>query len=112
MRKIFDNIFSVIVLLFVSFFIGLCLSGCSRKTPVENAFYEVETSIVAVKQNLPPECQTKEVLAKIDEVEWKRQTAEQVCQAKIKDTQVKYERVLWVLFFIILAFFVKNFVKK
>lgn len=88
------------------------LTGCSRKTPVDNAFHEVETSIVAVKENLPPECQTKEVLAKIDEVEWKRQTAESVCQAKIKDTQYKYERILWVLGFIILALFAKNFIKK
>lgn len=88
------------------------LTGCSRKTPVDNAFHEVETSIVAVKENLPPECQTKEVLAKIDEVEWKRQTAESVCQAKIKDTQNKYERVLWMLGFIILALFAKNFIKK
>lgn len=88
------------------------LTGCSRKTPVDNAFHEVGTSIVAVKENLPPECQTKEVLAKIDEVEWKRQTAESVCQAKIKDTQNKYERVLLVLGFIISALFAKNFIKK
>lgn len=112
MRKVFDYIFSVVFLLFFCFLIGLFLSGCSRKTPVENAFHEVETSIVAVKENLPPECQTKEVLAKIDEVEWKRQTAESVCQAKIKDTQNKYERVLWVLGFIILALFAKIFIKK
>lgn len=111
MRKVFDYIFSVLIILLFCFFIGL-LTGCSRKTPVENAFHEVETSIVAIKDNLPPECQTKEVLAKIDEVEWKRQTAESVCQAKIKDTQNKYERVLWVLGFIILAFLAKIFIKK
>lgn len=112
MRKVFDYIFSVIVLLFCCFLIGLCLSGCSRKTPVENAFHEVETSIVAIKESLPPECQTVEVMAKINEVEWKRQTAESVCQAKIKDTQNKYERVLWVLGFIILTLFAKIFTKK
>ena len=93
-------------------FCALGLTGCSRKTPVDNAFHEVETSIVAVKENLPPECQTKEVLATIDEVEWKRQTAESVCQAKIKDTQNKYERVLLVLGFIISVLFAKNFIKK
>lgn len=93
-------------------FFCFSLTGCSRKTPVESAFNEVQTSIVAVKENLPPECQTKEILAKIDEVEWKRQTAEQVCLAKIKDTQNKYERVLWILGFIILALFAKNFLKK
>lgn len=88
------------------------LTGCSRKTPVENAFHEVETSIVAVKENLPPECQTKEVLTKIDEVEWKRQTAESVCQAKIKDTQNKYERVLWAWLFMFFAFIARFFAKK
>ena len=93
-------------------FCAFGLTGCSRKTPVDNAFHEVETSIVAVKENLPPECQTKDVLAKIDEVEWKRQTAESVCQAKIKDIQNKYERVLLVLGFIISALFAKNFIKK
>lgn len=96
----------------VFYFLCFSLTGCSRKTPVENAFHEVETSIVAVKENLPPECRTKEVLAKIDEVEWKRQIAESVCDAKIKDTQNKYERVLWVLGFIILALFAKIFIKK
>lgn len=102
-----------LVLLWLVFcFLCFSLTGCSRKTPMENAFHEVETSIVAVKENLPPECQTKEVLAKIDEVEWKRQTAEYVCQAKIKDTQNKYERVLWVLGFIILTLFAKIFTKK
>ena len=93
-------------------FCAFGLTGCSRKTPVDNAFHEVETSIVAVKENLPPECQTKEVLAKIDEVEWKRQTAESVCQAKIKDIQNKYEHVLLVLGFIISVLFAKNFIKK
>ena len=93
-------------------FCAFGLTGCSRKTPVDNAFHEVETSIVAVKENLPPECQTKDVLAKIDEVEWKRQTAESVCQAKIKDIQNKYERVLLVLGFILSALFAKNFIKK
>ena len=90
----------------------LLLSGCSRKTPVDNAFHEVQTSIVQIKETLPPECKTVEVLAKIDEVEAKRQTAEAVCAAKIKDTQTKYERILWVIGFIVLGLFVKNFIKK
>lgn len=106
------SITGLLLLLLLFCFCVFGLTGCSRKTPVDNAFHEVETSIVAVKENLPPECQTKEVLAKIDEVEWKRQTAESVCQAKIKDTQNKYERVLWVLGFIISALFAKNFIKK
>ena len=112
MSKVLDCIFDIVVVLFICFFISVMLVGCSRKTPVENAFHDVETSIVGLKETLPIECQTKEVLTKIDEIEWKRHTAEQVCQAKIKDTEVKYERVLWVLVFIGLAFFCKNLIKK
>lgn len=111
MKRVLCHISGIIIALLFCFFMSM-LAACSRKTPVENAFHEVETSIVAVKENLPPECQTAEVMAKIDEVEWKRQTAESVCQAKIKDTENKYERVLWVLGFIFLAFLAKNFIKK
>ena len=103
MRKI--KIISVIIICFF-----LCC--CSRKTPVEDAFNNVQTSIVSIKDSLPEECKTEEVLKKFDELDWKREMAEQICQAKIKDTQAKYERVLWVLGFIILAFFAKNFIKK
>ena len=90
----------------------LLLSGCSRKTPVETAFNEVQTSIVQVKETLPPECKTVEVLAKIDEVEAKRKVAEVTCEAKIKDTQTKYERALGVIGLIILGIFVKFFAKN
>lgn len=106
------TIAGLLVLWLVFCFLCFSLTGCSRKTPVDNAFQEVQTSIVAIKDKLPPECQTKEVLAKIDEVEWKRQTAESVCQAKIKDTQNKYERVLWAWLFMALAFFARFFIKK
>lgn len=105
------------VLVGIIFWIWFCLIGfmvasCAQKTPVETAFTEVQTSIVAIKDSLIPECQTEETMRKIEEVEWKRQTAEQVCQAKIKDVQTKYERAIWVIFFVILSFFVKFFIKK
>lgn len=106
------DILGILIIWFVFCFCLFCLSACSRKTPVDNAFQEVQTSIVAIKENLPPECQTAAVMAKIDEVEWKRQTAESVCEAKIKDTETKYERVLWVLSVIILGLFAKIFIKK
>ncbi len=106
------TIAGLLILWLVFCFLCFSLTGCARKTPVDNAFHEVQTSIVAIKESLPSECQTAEVMAKINEVEWKRQTAESVCDAKIKDTQNKYERVLWVLGFIILTLFAKNFIKK
>lgn len=88
------------------------LTGCAKKTPVEESFTEVQTSIVQLKEQLPPECRADTILQKIEEIEWKRQTAEQVCQAKIKDTEVKYERLWWVIIFVILALTAKFFIKK
>lgn len=95
-------------------FIVFCICimfGCAKKEPVENAFQDVQTSIIAVKDSLPKECQTEIVMAKIGELESKKEVAESVCAAKIKDVQTKYERCLWVFFVLILAFFVKIFVK-
>ena len=110
--KLFKDIGTLIILWFIVCIMALSLSGCSRKTPVDNAFNEVNTSIVALKEELPPQCKTDVILKKIEKLELDNQFAEQICKSIIKDTQIKYERVLWVLGFIILAFFAKIFIKK
>lgn len=102
----------IILAYFIIMMFVFCLSGCAKKTPVETAFDDVQTSIVNIKENLPEECQTVFVLEKIEKIESKIQVAQSVCEAKIKDTQVKYERSLWVLGIIILVFFAKIFIKK
>lgn len=88
------------------------LAGCSHKTPVEKAFDDVQTSITEIKKSLPEECKTESVIHKIDEIEWRTQNAEKVCQTKIDDIKIKYERVLWLLILIFSVFFIKNFIKK
>ena len=110
-KKIFYMVGAIIIGLTL-FFSIIALAGCAKKTPVEESFAGVQTSIVQLKEELPPECQTSAILKKIEEVEWKRQAAEQVCQAKIKDTEVKYERLWWVIIFVVLAFTAKFFIKK
>jgi hypothetical protein len=110
-KKIFYMVGAIIIGLTL-FFSIIALTGCSKKTPVEESFTGIQTSIVQLKEELPPECRTDAILQRIDKIELKRQTAEQVCQAKIKDTQIKYERVLWVLGVLVLGLFVKIFIKK
>lgn len=105
-------IFGILLLWFFFCFCVFCLAGCSRKTPVDNAFQEVSTSIVALKEELPVECKTDVIIKKVEDLELKNQFAEQICKSKIKDTELKYERALWVLGFIILGFFAKIFIKK
>lgn len=110
--KLFKDIGALIILWFVLCVTALSLAGCSRKTPVDDAFNEVNTSIVALKEELPPQCKTDIVLKRIEKLESDNRFAEQACKSKIKDTQMKYERVLWVLGFLLLGIFVKIFIKK
>lgn len=112
MSKTLEIICGIIVWVFVIFVICLLFSGCSRKTPVESAFGGVQQAIVETKVSLPAECKTSEVLAKFDELETKRQIAESVCEAKIKDTQIKWERTIWLIILVVGAYFAKFFIKK
>lgn len=88
------------------------LCGCMRKTPVEEAFDSIGQSVVSLEQSLPKECKTDVVMAKISELEAKNTTAQATCETKIQDYKIKYERVLGVLIFVILAFLAKFFIKK
>ena len=92
-------------------FLTVLLSGCWHKTPVEHSFNEVQQAVIAVKESLPVECQTETVMAKINEVESKRQVAQSVCEEKIKSIEIKYERALFALILIISVFFLRFFVK-
>lgn len=88
------------------------LSGCYRKTAVEHSFDDVQQAVNTVKETLPEECKTEVVLAKINEVETKKQVAQSICEEKIKSVQIKYERSLFALIFIISVFFLRFFIKK
>lgn len=87
------------------------LSGCWRKSPVEQSFEGVQQAVVAIKESLPVECQTEIVLAKINDVESKRQVAQSVCEQKIKSVEIKYERALFALILIISVFVLRFFIK-
>ena len=112
MSKTMEIIYGVLIWGFVITVVCLMLSSCTRKTPVEHAFDGVQQAIVQAKDTLPDECKTEQVLAKFEDLESKRIVAENICEAKIKDVQVKYERTLWIIFLVVLAFFAKNFIKK
>lgn len=111
MRTMTDVIFAVVA----GFILGcvlLCLGACSRKTPVENAFNGVEQSVVTLEKTLPVECQTDAVLTKIADLRAENVKAQMVCETKIQDYKIKYERVLAILCVIILGFFAKFYIKR
>lgn len=110
MNKTVEFVLSVACWVAIILICGL-LFGCTRQTPVDSAFSDANQAIVIVKKSLPKECQTEEILQKIDSVKIKYEKAQSVCEAKIKDVQIKYERTLWVIFIIIFVFFAKKFIK-
>ena len=103
--------FAIIMWIFVVF-LCIALLGCSKKTPVETAFDDVNQAIITTKDSLPAECKTELVMARFDEIEAKEQVAQTMCESKIKDAQTKFERILGVLILIILGFFAKFLLKK
>ena len=88
------------------------LSGCWHKTSVEQSFEEVQQAVIAVKDALPAECQTEIVMAKINDIESKRQIAQSVCEEKIKSVEIKYERSLFALIFVLSVVLFRFFIKK
>lgn len=90
----------------------LILSGCARKTPVEQAFDSIGQSVATLEQSLPTECKTDAVMTKIANLQTENAKAKATCETKIQDYKIKYERVLTLLTIIILAFFAKFFIKK
>jgi predicted small lipoprotein YifL len=90
----------------------LSLTGCSRKTPVEQAFQGVDERITAIDRALTPECRTEDVMRTIDAVRHEVMVARVSCETKIEEYKTKYnvaKNAFLGLFFMILAiFFIKS----
>ena len=106
------RIFGILIVWLMLCFYLFSLAGCAKKTPVEETFAGVQDSIVQLKEDLPPECQTDAVLKKLEEIELKRQMAERVCQVKIKDAEAQYDRLWLGILLVVLVFVAKIFIKK
>ena len=82
--------------------LAFSLAGCSRKTPVEQAFQGVEESITAIEHALAPQCRTEEVEQKIDAVRYETMTARISCETKIQEYKTKYDMTKSAFFGLIL----------
>lgn len=88
------------------------LAGCSRKTPVEQAFQGVDDKITAVEHALTAECRTEEVEQKIDAVRHETMTARVTCETKIERYKSRYHLVLSAFSGLVLLIVAYFFVKK
>lgn len=111
MNKRFKILYYIVCWIFIFFVLGL-LVGCTKQTPVESAFDDAHNAIIIAKDSLPKECQTADVLQKIELAETKYEKAQVTCESQIKDVEAKYEHVLWVLFAVIFVFLAKFFIKR
>lgn len=90
----------------------LSLAGCSRKTPVEQAFQGVEESITAIDRALTPECRTEDVMRTIDAVRHEVMVARVSCETKIERYKSRYHLVLSAFSGLVLLIVAYFFVKK
>lgn len=112
MSRPLERFYEITAWIFIILVVCVMLTACNRKTPVENAFDNVGQAVIDVQASLPKECQTEIVLAKINDVESKRQVAQSLCAEKIKSVEIKYERAMFALIIIISVFFLRFFIRK
>lgn len=90
----------------------LTLAGCSRKTPVEQAFQGVNNNITAIEHALPAECRTEDINAKLSAVREESNKAQVACETKIKEYKTKYDMtknaLFGIIFLILGVFFIKS----
>ena len=111
MSRPLERFYEIIAWIFIILVVCVMLTACNRKTPVETAFDNVGQAVIDVQTSLPKECQTEIVLAKINDIESKRQVAQSLCAEKIKSAEIKYERALFGLIIMIFIFFLRFFIK-
>lgn len=90
----------------------LTLAGCSRKTPVEQAFQGVNDSVNVIEHSLPAECHTEEVGMKLSVVKHQISQAQVACETKIEEYKTKYNMtknaLFGIIFLILGVFFIKS----
>lgn len=96
----------------VAFFICiLACAGCASKSATDSISESVTQQIVALKESLPPECQTKVIYSQISAIESGKNSMAQSCKADI--AKVEAQRDKWmVAFFAIVAVLCGFAVKK
>lgn len=81
----------------------LLLSGCAKDNPTQAIIDNANTALTEIKETLPPECQTKEVFAKIDKVQAIIKTAPETCELMVDKVRVQRDRYA-MAFFVMIAF--------
>lgn len=80
----------------------LLQSGCAQNNPTQAIIDNANTTLTEIKETLPPECQTKEVFAKIDKVQAIIKTAPETCELMLDKVRVQRDRYA-LAFFVMLA---------
>lgn len=78
------------------------LTSCAKDNPTQAIIDNANTALTEVKETLPPECQTKEVFAKIDKVQAIINTAPETCELMVDKVRVQRDRYA-LAFFVMLA---------
>lgn len=83
----------------IAFFL---LAGCAKENPTQAIIDNANTALAEIKETLPPECQTKEVFAKIDKVHAIIKTAPETCELMVDKVRVQRDRYA-IAFFVMLT---------
>ncbi|MBR2250935.1 MAG: hypothetical protein IJ881_00630 [Neisseriaceae bacterium] len=97
----------------IAFFICILgCAGCASKSATDSISESVAQQIVALKESLPVECQTKAIYSQIDAIESGKNSIVQSCKADIAKVEAQRDKWMVAFFAIVLVlcgFAVKRF---
>lgn len=76
---------------------ALACFGCASKSATDSISESVSQQIVALKESLPPECQTKAIYSQIEAIESGKDSMLQSCKSDV--AKVEAQRDKWMLAF-------------
>lgn len=85
-------------------------AGCASKSATDSISESVTQQIVALKESLPVECQTKAIYSQIDAIESSKDSIVQSCKADI--AKVEAQRDKWIVAFFAIVLVLCGFAVK
>lgn len=95
---------------YIGLIAALVCMGCASKSATDSISESVAQQIVALKESLPVECQTRAIYSQIDAIESSKNSMVQSCKADV--AKVEAQRDKWMIAFFAIVLVLCGFAAK
>lgn len=90
------------------------LCSCGQSTQIHEDIVDINNTVVSLEKQLPAECKTPEINAKMEKIKAKTQQVEVVCNAQLEvanNEKVRWKTMFYALAIVMLVYFARRLVK-